>query len=852
MLKASHKAPQSEFVVNSIAGPRSRSQNTEELPSGYESDNVTIRDGPQKVEEESSTSTVDNNDSNDSFEAEIDRILPERKDYIRSVDQSTTGASCLESEAQWDIDHEKDIVPISVAAAGQPVANDDTDPFSSGQLTSGAEQCTAVESTVVKNEKDPWMEQKLKEIFGAIEIQYSAEETSRYIVTPPSEVTPIQQTDFVRSRQDETPTKKGNIHSESSMLGETSGDIPRHSSPRKSQDTPSVATPVQDEEDYNKAAPVKLTVGGDAAEHLEAIGKMESISASSSVSHCNPIMPWVENALPEKFELIRELVFSRVPKDVVRLDGVFKQLTTGLVEKVLLNRKARVLRIIYVEPIAAREQYIKFYNRGLYIPKGSAPPQSSASSASSAASGKKALEQYHVLMPDLFQYSVNSKPLSSQLRDAIYKGNLTRVCRMRGAVQGLSVKKLEEDLFKLVPNLPKNVHDVFDSIHINEEAGEILVRFTAMVYSARTFNFLKTSKGYYGFIPGYGPDPCNYKPLAEIRQKHEQTPKSTAMVQHKEPNKEEPSQKIPEDNKPIQPAPVKIHIEAYKNPAARGADNMDPAQINYMLRQFAERGLISNRVLRARGLLPPAGAKWDKGDDTDVKREDGNWAALEQNAVRAYRASLKEKNDISARAGPTIPDPDTVYAREDYSTRLVCVTGLPSYISYDLFCPYVKGGAVDTVRLNPDEGTAVIIFLRAKDATNYRDYIIANEIYIDNHRMINQNPSLTRLHNMRLWDPVKVLREGLSRCVFVEGIPNGTTPSILKADIASMNPTVRIEYESIVINGVCARVCCPSISMANFIHRNLGSQPKYTGVRVRYEEDFCSGHLSFIGQAFTP
>ncbi|KAF8246108.1 hypothetical protein K440DRAFT_662339 [Wilcoxina mikolae CBS 423.85] len=824
--------PRSEFDVDSVAGPRSRSQPTEAPSSGYEFDNDTVRNESKRVAETSFTCTVDDSASNDSFEEEIDRILPERKDYIRRMSQSPTGANQVESNTQWDIDHEKDIIPISVAATTSPaaattppVADDDTDPFSSSQVASGVLQSTIAESTVVKNDKDPWMEEKLKEIFRAVEIQYSEEEISRYIATPPSGVTPIQET-FYRSIKGETSTRKGNV-----MSGETSEETPELTAADSS-----VPTDAQDQEDYNKT---ELTKADDAAEHLKAMAELETISVSSSVSHCDPIMPWSENALPDKFGLIRELVFTKIPVDVVRLENVFKQLTTGLIEKVHLNRKNRVLRIIFVEPLAAREQYIKFYNRGLYIPKGSAPSQSSTSSASSAANGKKALEQYHVLMPNPFEYTANSDPLSSELRDAIYKGHLTRVCRIRGPTEGMSATKLQDDLFKSVPGFPKNHLDVFDSIHIDEEAGEILIRFTAMVYSARTFNFLKTSLEYSRYIPDYGPDPCNRKSSAEVRLNHKQTPESTvAMVsektetkaQNKEPQGKQPSQEsqkkqpsqesqekqpnqeISEDTKVLQPAPLKSDLKFYAKPGTGGVDNMDPAQINYMLSQLAERGLISNRVLRARGLLPPAGAKWDNGVDSDeAKTEGDNWAAREANAVKAYRASLKERDNISARAAPVIPDLDTVYAREDYSTRLVFVAGLPSYITYGMFCPYVKGGAVDTIRLDPEEGTAVIIFLRAKDATNYRDYITVNKIYIDGHRMINQHPSLTRLHNMRLWDPVKVLREGLSRCVFIEGIPNGTTPSTLEADIASMNQTVKIEYESITINGVCAReLVCPA------------------------------------------
>ncbi|KAF8532956.1 hypothetical protein BDD12DRAFT_867731 [Trichophaea hybrida] len=856
----------SEFDVDSVIGSRSRSQPTDAPLSGYESDNDTVRNESQRAAEVSSTCTVDDSASNDSFEEEIDRILPERRDYIQRMSQSPTRASQVESNTQWDIDHEKDIIPISVAATTapaaattSPVVDDDTDPFSSSQAASGVLQSTVAESTVVKNDKDPWMEEKLKEIFRAVEIQYSEEEISRYIATPPSVVTPIQET-FDRSIKDETPTRKGNV-----MSGDTSEETPELTA---ACDDSSVPTDSQGQEDHNKT---ELTKADDAAEYLKAMAELETISVSSSVSHCDPIMPWTENALPDKFELIRELIFTKIPVDVVRLENVFKQLTTGLIEKVHLNRKSRVLRIIFVEPLAAREQYIKFYNRGLYIPKGSAPPQSSTSSASSAANGKKALEQYHVLMPNSFEYTANSDPLSSELRDAIYKGHLTRVCRMRGPTEGMSATKLQNDLFKSVPGFPKNHLDVFDSIHIDEEAGEVLIRFTAMVYSARTFNFLKTSLEYSRYIPDYGPDPCNRKSSTEVRLNHKQTPESTvamasgkteAKAQNKEPQEKQssqgsqekqPNQEILEDTKVLHPAPLKSDLKFYTKPGTGGVDNMNPAQINYMLSQLAERGLISNKVLRARGLLPPAGAKWDNGVDSDeAKTEGNNWAAREANAVKAYRASLKERDSISARAAPVIPDLDTVYAREDYSTRLVFVAGLPSYITYGMFCPYVKGGAVDTIRLDPEEGTAVIIFLRAKDATNYRDYITVNKIYIDGHRMINQHPSLTRLHNMRLWDPVKVLREGLSRCVFIEGIPNGTIPSTLEADIASMNQTVKIEYESITINGVCARVCCPTISMANFIHRNLCAQPKYTGVRVRYEEDFCMGHISCIGQVCAP
>jgi len=192
------------------------------------------------------------------------------------------------------------------------------------------------------------------------------------------------------------------------------------------------------------------------------------------------------------------------------------------------------------------------------------------------------------------------------------------------------------------------------------------------------------------------------------------------------------------------------------------------------------------------------------------------------------------------KSAKEVLSPVAVLPFEHYETRIVSLSGLPEDVSYREFCPFVKGGPVDTIQLDSQEGTAIVVFLRAGDAERFKQYVRMRDLYINGHKLgLDKFP--TRLSNMRLWNPAKVLSDGLSRCLFLEGLPNGSTPESVMGDISGLcSSGLRVEYENIQVEGVCGKISTTAISMAYFIRENLNLHPKYTGLRVNYVRDTCA------------
>lgn len=308
---------------------------------------------------------------------------------------------------------------------------------------------------------------------------------------------------------------------------------------------------------------------------------------------------------------------------------------------------------------------------------------------------------------------------------------------------------------------------------------------------------------------------------------------------------------------PLQPEAVKMDLKGYMHYGNNNAKDMQENEVKTLLTQFADRGLVSESVLRENGVRP----KWSEHKDGNeiemvvdsLPNAGGNWAANEQNAIKAYRAAARP-DEMVPRSPPVMLAAGMPYYADhidaSFDARMVHFVGLPEGLTYSRLCIYIKGGPVDSIHIEEDQHVATIVFLHTKDAVNYRRHMTANEYYIDGVRLIPSYSVTPRLANMRLWEPERVLREGISRCVFIEGLPNGTTEYLLKQDLRSLNPVVRIDFESIIVEGVCARIATPGVAMGNYVQRSIGMHPKYTGVRVRYEEDYSSAHISTVGKPF--
>lgn len=228
----------------------------------------------------------------------------------------------------------------------------------------------------------------------------------------------------------------------------------------------------------------------------------------------------------------------------------------------------------------------------------------------------------------------------------------------------------------------------------------------------------------------------------------------------------------------------------------------------------------------------------------------GNWASNEQNAIKAYRASVRPEEE--PRALPELIDSGFPFTIEEhFKNRMVQFANVPRDLNYSRLGLYIRGGPLDTMSIDREAAVVTLIFLHSKDASTYKRYMREHKFDVNGCHLYPSAGGSPRLANMRLWDPERVIREGISRCIFLEGLPNGTNEYSLKHDLRSLNPAVRLEFESVMVEGVCARVATASVSMGNFIQRSLGMHPKYTGIRIRYEEDYSNLALNTIGKPIT-
>lgn len=232
-----------------------------------------------------------------------------------------------------------------------------------------------------------------------------------------------------------------------------------------------------------------------------------------------------------------------------------------------------------------------------------------------------------------------------------------------------------------------------------------------------------------------------------------------------------------------------------------------------------------------------------------------HWAWREKAAASQYQNTIKSKgfdrDDI-------VGDEASANRRKrqielEYASRCVCVTNFPLNTTLGQMLRFVRGGPIDTAAvIGPREGfknfSALVVFLHAQSAGDYKTFLGSNSVSFDKSHILGTTNDLPSLDNLRLWDSEKARRRGVTRCIFIEGLPFGSTVASLTRDLEEAMHGSVLDTEYIAVKGVCAKIWFSSISMALWASKALGQNPKYLGIRMRYEWDPCRGSLADIGK----
>lgn len=153
-------------------------------------------------------------------------------------------------------------------------------------------------------------------------------------------------------------------------------------------------------------------------------------------------------------------------------------------------------------------------------------------------------------------------------------------------------------------------------------------------------------------------------------------------------------------------------------------------------------------------------------------------------------------------------------------------------------------------RTGPPPGkAAVIIFVLQLAAEKFRAFIIKERVTPRPGYILNADANLGVVPGVCVYSPEKVLRQELTRCLTIEGLPHGCNVEKLKNAINKLPANgEEMRFESIKVNGVCAWIACTCISDAVFIMRNINRAKGYLGVRVQYAPDPCDGELWGMGR----
>jgi hypothetical protein len=699
---------------------------------------------------------------------------------------------------------------------------------------------------------------------------------------------------------------------------------------------------------------------------------MESVECSSSASRWTELNPFTIHNLPDRYFEIRRIIFTEVRPEIYGISGIFSQISCGLIQSVTYDRENGIITVLFVEALSAREQFIRWFNRGVTLPPGEI--------------GKcDDNPGNNITLPlGIFVWTPESEPMDANLRKSIYDSNATRVLALTGKVDELDVEKFQQEILAVIYEDSRghnlDFRDVFESIETRMDPPRMLIKFTGLKHSVLIRRFIRENQDYAGIEVRFGKDPCDYKDLTsklkaagvlddpakaqelfgtrigtsplvfddsyvdpddlplgphdsqfdpqfqgrldsqfdsqlESQYLKPQSPQAEVGVENmpgnnaqgavpRTPPAHKPGDRMMQDRMAVQP---------FSHPVP------DPTALTHVvkeeetegvLREMWDRGLIGERSLMAKGLLPKEEPKWEAPDEDEdpvlpltpvfndqepvpmqyppfTPREtpapimterapaalfrgstwpvqtlesatsQAHWSSGETHAIRAYRAAQKEKLELSSPqrltplTPPVAPKPAAPSSFKGeprhFSARTVLLIGLPNKTTYPELGRYIKGGPVDTIRINEHEHSALVIFVYAKDMQAYQKFLQTTDIKIRGNKLMPMKPQQKYLIDMSLREPEEILARGWTRCIFLEGLPLGITTDALRRDLNGI-VGIKLDYQKIEVQGLCARVWTTAITTALALREGLRTHYKYTGVHFSFEMDPCDAHPMTINR----
>ncbi|KAI5857811.1 hypothetical protein BZA05DRAFT_415203 [Tricharina praecox] len=254
-------------------------------------------------------------------------------------------------------------------------------------------------------------------------------------------------------------------------------------------------------------------------EFMECMEDTDSLAPSDSLSQYPGWIPFSDETAPDKFELIREIKFISVPENVFDIRNVFKGISCGVVESITYSRRRREIVILFVDPICAREQYIRLFNRPLWLPVADGHLKTSLN-----------WDYFHCpISPSPFKWTRNSEPVSEELRNAVYQNGVSRAVYLSGDLSGLSVAKVMEDaLYQIMSHTGTTRYrawDIFEVVEFVEETRQYRILCAAILFACYAKEGLSSHPDYQGIEVGFGLDPCDrHQILDELRNHVDLTP----------------------------------------------------------------------------------------------------------------------------------------------------------------------------------------------------------------------------------------------------------------------------------------------------------------------------------------
>lgn len=553
-----------------------------------------------------------------------------------------------------------------------------------------------------------------------------------------------------------------------------------------------------------------------------------------------PASPRAAYGLPYNYEKIREVVVRRLPKDI-SYERLLSGVRGGPLEAAVINWTSLEARLIFMEPEAARACYQHLKKEGLWVP---------TNEPCSMVMGND-----RVVHCDLggFLWTANSAKPRPSLVSCVWKLGKTRIMAITNLPRACTLEEAKKEVLQLLSQ-PGGERVVFESVEQlldpiarpGETAVSITFRFSAISYALQVESMLGSLPKYKDAVCVYLPDTCGN------------------LV-----NKEPPSSWTGRRESHRQSSEGSLQSRDSKAENEDLLDRVDPNTTD-----FCSGGLLSPitfpRTLEHKAdpettheTLPKLEHSWDdytpKGSSPRPIGAPWNWKATHLN--REYERSLKATDPGKDGAGNGLH----MEPEGNFLQRCVCLTNLPPSLDYPVLFQYISGGAVEHTQIflpRGDEKTsmAFVVFVGARAAKKYKDFILENNITISHSRRIGVTDDIPAYmyDHLRVVSPKAITTWRLSRCLWIHGLPPTVATSEIKRDLEVANNHYELKWETAATypipgkpNKVNTVIRFTTMLSAIWAKGVLDRHGKYRGCLTRYVADPCARPLAEAGTVST-